>query len=1706
MSAATRDRRGTDPCVTLLHLSDPQFGRHHRFGTTESFETLLARLRDDLRGLREEHGLHPDLLVVTGDLAEGGRKAEFDQALHFLSELTEALDLARDRVAVVPGNHDVNRVSCENYFKECAHEEEEPQPPYWPKWKGFARFFNDFYRGRADVSFSAEEPWSLFEIDALKVVIAGLNSTMAESHRDEDHYGQVGERQLKWFRERLMPYREKGWLRIAAVHHNTIRAPVDDEHNLRDAEDLEEILGPYVNLILHGHTHAGKLHRLGNGAPVLSVGSAGVRKEDRPEEVPNQYQIVRIASDRFCRWTRIYVPQRKRFVGDNSISRSGDRWWDEQRAELEDVSATFPPEPKRPGWADFPPGRGRGRDLREPMDAAPRDDFLSRVERICRLREQDAFVERIDSSSLEYLRVSVRDRGIARSYPVAASRDGVSDATLDAFLAVHRRYQQADSGVISTLVYGGDPAPAELVRRAAAERVTLQSFVEYQGMIDFRGYVEQQTQKLAANPLYPPGLYVPQRLCFQEGEKERQGDALDTVTGWLADRYGRFVLILGDFGTGKTFFLHELARRMGEEQGPLTPILIEMHALEKGRNLDELVAQHLARSGMERIDLKAFRYMLEQGRIALLFDGFDELALRVTYDRAAEHFATLVEAARGNAKVVVTSRTQHFVSDRQIRTALGERVELLTGRRIARLQHFDETQIRRFLVNRLGDEAAAEARFQLLGEVRDLLGLSQNPRMLGFIADQSEQDLRAAKEKDGAITSASLYQLLLERWLVGEYERHQPRGALPALTVEERWDAVNQLALRLWQRTERAVDVRELTEEVARAVEALAERSLSEEEAAHQVGSGTLLVRDDVGAFSFIHQSVLEWLVARQAARELGEAKSPEVLAMREMSPLMADFLGDLAGRERVAEWAREVLAGGVGEIARLNALLLLDRLGKKTREPLRIAGQDLQGKDLSGQDLSGADLRGANLRSARLIATQLVYARLTGANLAGADLSQADLRLADLRHADLSAARLLGADLRQARLSGSVLWRSKLVGALLDEGALLESQIFGAALPKPDLVEPRTEARSVQCKAVTWSPDQSLIATGHADGSIRLWEIATGHEIRRLVGHESLVWSVAYSPDGQSLASGSRDKTVRIWDVTTGREQRMIEGHQDTVWSVAYSPDGQSLASGSDDNTIRLWDVATGREHRKIEGHESGVLYVAFSPDGQSLASGSRDTTVRIWDVATGHVQRKIEGQSVRLCVAYSPDGQSLVSGSDDNTIRLWDVATGCEQQRLVGHGSVVWSVAYSPDGRSLASGYRDNTVCLWDVATGREQRMIEGHEGPVWSVAYSPDGRSLASGSDDKTVRLWDVATGRVQRKLEGYESGVWSVAYTPNGRILASGSDGKTVHLWDVATGRVQRKLEGHEDWVLSVAYSPNGQSLVSGSQDATVRLWDVATGRVRQKLEGHKDTIWSVAYSPDGESVASGSRDTTVRIWDIKAGRVQRKLLEGHEASVWSVTYSPDGQILASSSYDATVRLWDVATGREQRKLVGHKDAVGRVAYSPDGRSLASGSRDAIVRLWDPATGREQRRFEGHKAAVWDLSYSPDGQSLASGSDDNTVRLWDAATGQNQRILEGHESGIRSVAYSPDGRSLASGSRDNTVRIWDVATGRCLAILVPLPEGWVAYTPDGRYKFGGEIAGGFWHSIGLCRFEPGELDPYLPSPLRVADDEPLCTLPR
>ncbi|HBL25283.1 MAG TPA: hypothetical protein DD490_00430, partial [Acidobacteria bacterium] len=1297
----------------------------------------------------------------------------------------------------------------------------------------------------------------------------------------------------------------------------------------------------------------------------------------------------------------------------------------------------------------------------------------------------------------DILEVTVQEGPIARTYPVGAyDRPVVWDDVLRFHDQIHVPYRERDSGVISRLIYTGEPAAEEMVQEAAARRIHLMSFAAFQEVMDFGPLLARQHSRLATDPVYFPEHYVPQRMRYDDAGREVEtDDALAQMLQWLNAPDGRFLLTMGDFGTGKSFLMRQLSLRLAAE-GRLIPVFIEMRNLEKGRSLDQLLGQHFAQEQVDDFSPARFRYMLAKGRIALLFDGFDELALRVTYDRAAEHFDTLLQAAEGAAKVVVTSRSQHFISGQQVRSAMGEEVDRIPGRRISTLLPFSEQQIRAYLeFHCRGDKARAAKHFQLLQEVK-LLGLAQTPRMLSFIAELPEAELEKARSGKEEISAPWLYKKLLDRWLGHEVWRISLRGAQPGLSPEQRWEAVTELALRLWSEHDHTTGLRELTRDVTLVLEALSKplTKLEQESAAFQVGSGTLLVRDEHGNFSFIHQSVLEWLVARHSAGRLLEEQPPEALAVREASDLMLEFFATLAGKEKAVQWARLVISGDALPGAKQNAVRLLQLLAEDVRKQVDLAGRDLRGKDFSGQDFTEGDFSGADLSSARLVGTVLTGAKLRKAHLVGADLTRAQLDGADLSEANLSGARLFGASFSGTRLQGTILRRAKLVGSRLAARALDSCDVYGAALQAPPEV-PFVVDASFPPEAVAWCQrrDQwELLAVG-AGVLVQLCDVASGRELRRFVGHTDRVLAVAFRPDGHLVASAAADGTVRLWDVVTGEEVVCLQGHTGSVRGVAFAPDGRLLASVSADGSVRLWETMSGREVAQ-GSHGVPARSVAFQPEGAVLATGADDGVVRLWNTADLHELRQLSGHAGPVhALAFRADGRYVVSASEDRTVRVRDL-DGREIVQLP-HEGPVRSVGFGRDGRTLVTGGDDRLVRVWDLVAGRESRSLAAHEGVVGAVALSVEDRFVATAGADRTVRIWDRQTWQEVRRFAGYRSGVWNVSFSQDGTSLVSLAETGAIFTWNLQGGQASSRLRGRADWGRSASFSPDGTRLAAAPGGDALRLWNLQTGQEAHRYLGQHGRVFSIAFRRDGQILASGHADKTIWLWEVESGKEWARLF-GHRGAVWSLAFSSDGQWLASGSEDHTARIWrPTKKGEEVCRLIGHQGTVGCVVFAPGNRYVATASTDKTLRLWDVTSGAEVRHFAGHRAPVVAAAFAPNGGTLASASMDGTVRLWSPNAGRELRCLHGHQGGVWAVAFSPDGRWLASGGEDNTVRLWDADSGAPLAVLALLREGWAALRPNGRYKMGGNPAGGFWHVLGLCRFEPGELGAALPQlPLR------------
>ncbi|MFQ4142556.1 serine/threonine-protein kinase [Chlorogloeopsis sp. ULAP02] len=282
----------------------------------------------------------------------------------------------------------------------------------------------------------------------------------------------------------------------------------------------------------------------------------------------------------------------------------------------------------------------------------------------------------------------------------------------------------------------------------------------------------------------------------------------------------------------------------------------------------------------------------------------------------------------------------------------------------------------------------------------------------------------------------------------------------------------------------------------------------------------------------------------------------------------------------------------------------------------------------------------------------------------------------------------------------------------------------------------------SDQVYSVAITPDGKTFASGSGDGNIKLWNLATGEQIRTLSGQPYGVYSVTISPDGKTLVGGGGGDGIKQWNLATGEQIRTFTGHSGIVYSVAISPDGKTLASGSGDGTIKLWNLATGELIRTLRGHSQQVNSVAISPDGKTLASGSINSNIKLWNLATGKEIRTLTASSRFIPVAISPDGKTLASGGEvedgffSPNIKLWNLVTG--EQILKWPSGVAVSLILSPDSKTVVSG-SSQEIELWDMVTGKQIRILTGHNGWVRSVAISPDGKILVSGGEDKTIKMW-------------------------------------------------------------------------------------------------------------------------------------------------------------------------------------------------------------------------------------------------------------------------------------------------------------------------------------------------------------------------------
>jgi RNA polymerase sigma factor (sigma-70 family) len=423
------------------------------------------------------------------------------------------------------------------------------------------------------------------------------------------------------------------------------------------------------------------------------------------------------------------------------------------------------------------------------------------------------------------------------------------------------------------------------------------------------------------------------------------------------------------------------------------------------------------------------------------------------------------------------------------------------------------------------------------------------------------------------------------------------------------------------------------------------------------------------------------------------------------------------------------------------------------------------------------------------------------------------------------------------------------------------------------------------------------------AEVQVRLLDLAAGKDLPRLAapiepgpfGHLTGFARGEFSPDGTLLATAGYDRQIRLWDVATGKQVRSWPYVSSTPGALAFSADAKRLAVADGGMSVRLLDVAGGNEAAISAGNRTGFFQSRFTANGEAILTlcGS-DQSVHAWELATGRLRRRREWPADQMARStFSRDGATILSWSLDGMVRTWDSATGKELRHWKGDFEVPFGqfIVPSADGKTLAFVGQRPTIVLADAITGKELRRLDAHAPWPLGAAFSANGRTLTTWGVDGRARVWDLATGNETRAILFTEAPeparvpvgggavpaaapepnsliIFSAAVSPDGRLLAFGSRRGFIAIHETANGEEVRRLETLPTGVSEMAFSPDGRTLAwSGIDDPSVRLVEIASGKERHVFAGHVGRVKSLTYSADGSKLISGSEDTTALVWDL-----------------------------------------------------------------------------------------------------------------------------------------------------------------------------------------------------------------------------------------------
>ncbi|KAL3875489.1 hypothetical protein ACJMK2_033435 [Sinanodonta woodiana] len=582
-------------------------------------------------------------------------------------------------------------------------------------------------------------------------------------------------------------------------------------------------------------------------------------------------------------------------------------------------------------------------------------------------------------------------------------------------------------------------------------------------------------------------------------------------------------------------------------------------------------------------------------------------------------------------------------------------------------------------------------------------------------------------------------------------------------------------------------------------------------------------------------------------------------------------------------------------------------------------------------------------------------------------------------------------------------------------------------------------------------TPDNQYLITATQHLLLRQWNWREKILIRTWKAiHVAPVVSMAFDSTSTLLATGSADSTIKIWDIDKQYCTHNLKGHHGIISVVTFHHavnQELQLFSAGEDYKVRVWNLQSSQCIAVVEAHYSLVTSLLFSEDGSTVFSSGRDGIVAVWEASSLTVKRTIPVfENVESLVLLpegcdfpdlnvSKDDVHFITAGSKGVLRVWNsktsrcvygqdelVAAAVPEQKSGDQEQNIIQSFYSKSLNAIIMVTFDHNVSLFDVHSLSLKKQFSGYNDEILDSQFcgkSDSHVAVATNSPKLKVFCLDTWDCTI---LSGHTDIIMSISVFNNGRHFVTGSKDNTIRLWQfneennsiscIAVG------QGHTHAVLSVSFSKVKPSfVVSGSQDCTLKLWDVSFDadpagmlHARYTEKAHDKDINSVAVSPNDKFVATGSQDKTTKLWTAK-GLSLVGVMRGHKRGIWCVQFSPVDQCLATSSGDGTIKIWALADFSCVKTFEGHDCSVLRVSFLSRGMQLLSCGSDGLIKLWTIKTNECVKTLDHHEDKIWALTVNKTEEQFLSAGADSSIAVWeDVSQKELDESLKKHEEFI------------------------------------------------------------------------------------------------